>query len=197
MSEDALELQMLIHAAMRGDEAAFEQLVIRYQADVYRCAFALVGNRADAEDVTQEVFLKLWQTLPRYRFAASFRTYLTRITQNAARDLLRRERRHRRMLTPLYVTDETGEHPLPIADPDAQADPLQGLLSRERRQLLLDAIEALPTPLREVLVLRAQAGCSYDEIARTLSVPCGSVKSRLHRAKAQLLTELEQRGFFS
>ncbi|MBQ7338497.1 MAG: RNA polymerase sigma factor [Clostridia bacterium] len=197
MSEDALELQMLIQAAQRGDEHAFETLLSRFESPIFRCVYAILGNRTDAEDVTQEVFIKLWRTLPHYRFQSAFLTYLTKIAHNTAMDFLRANKRRREMTTSLYITEDNGEQtPLPIADPDRQSDPVQGYLDAEKSAMLHDALLQLPPDARELITLRAVCGHSYREIAAILSLTEGTVKSRLHRAKKILIKILEHGNFF-
>ncbi len=196
MSEDALELQMLIRAAQRGDESAFETLLTRFETYVFRCVYALLGNRADAEDVTQQVFIKLWRTLPRYRFDATFSTYLTKMAHNAARDHLRHEKHRSRMLSPGAADEDGEDYSLPIADGSQENDPVQSYLSKERLQILQDAIEQLPPQLREIVVLRTQYAHSYAALSDILGLPQGTVKSRLYRAKNILLKFLENGNFF-
>ena len=196
MSEDALELQMLIRAAQKGDELAFEALLTRFEEPIYRYVYAILGNRADAEDVTQEVFIKLWSTLPRYRFASSFYTYLTKIAHHAAHDCLRARSRRSRVLS-LDTQNDPDLEPQPIADCDPQHDPVQAYLSVEKSEMLQKALFSLPDDMREIITLRAIAGHDYAEIAAILAIPEGTVKSRLHRAKNFLIKLLESGNFFA
>ena len=196
MSEDVLELQMLIRAAQKGDENAFEALLTRYQTPVFRCVYAMLGNRADAEDVTQEVFIKLWRTLPRYRFESAFLTYLLQIAKNAARDYLRAAKR-RISAVELTVQGDDGEmDELPLADTAPESRPDGAYLAAEKQEMLHRALLALDLPLRQVIVLRAQEGMSYREIAHVLDLSEGTVKSRLNRAKNKLIKILENGNFF-
>ena len=196
MSKDTPELQALIRAAQKGDENAFEALLTQHERTVYRIVYAILGNGTDAEDVTQEVFIKLWRTLPRYRFDASFSTYLTRIAHNAAYDHLRANRRHAQ-IEPLIRVDADGEEePLPLADPDPQGDPAAWYLSREAAAQLRDAIDRLPPDMREILVLRLHCAYSYEQIATLLAISEGTVKSRLHRAKKMLQKILKNGNLF-
>ena len=197
MSEDALELQMLIRAAQRGDESAFETLLTRFEKFIYRCVYALLGNHADAEDVTQEVFIKLWHTLPRYRFDATFSTYLTKMARNAALDHLRREKGRSHRTLPLTSVDpDKEEYSLPLAQHDPDTDPVQSYLAKEKSQMLQTAMEQLPAKMREIIVLRTQYGHSYAALSEILGVSQGTVKSRLYRAKNLLIKILEHGNFF-
>ena len=196
MSEDALELQMLIRAAQKGDEQAFEVLLGRFQTPIYRYVFAILGNRTDAEDVTQEVFIKLWRTLPRYRFDASFSTYLTKIAHHAAHDALRTRARRSRVSS-LDTPDDPDAEPLPIPDTDVQNDPVEAYLSQEKSEMLQRALLSLPDDMREIITLRAVQGLDYAQMAAVLSLPEGTIKSRLHRARNFLIKMLESGNFFA
>ena len=197
MSEDALELQLLIQKAQKGDEAAFEVLLSRYESVVFRFVYSLLRDREDARDVTQEVFIKLWQTLPRYRFESTFTTYLMTVSRNAALDFLRKNQKHRQNTVSLTQTDSDGEEIVSeIADPDRDNNPAQGYLRREQLELVHRALMELPAQAREIITLRSASGLSYEEIANTLGLEIGTVKSRLNRAKNQLIKILEQWNFF-
>ena len=188
---------MLIHAAQKGDESAFETLLTRFEKPIFRYVYAILGNRADAEDVTQEVFIKLWRTLPRYRFASSFSTYLTQIAHNAALDHLRaRTHRPAPLSLDAPLCDEDEQAPV-LPDPDPQSDPAQAYLDAERCRMLQQALLQLPAPMRQIVTLRTQNGLSYDQIAAVLGISPGTVKSRLHRAKNFLIKLLENGNFFA
>lgn len=195
MSENVLELQMLIRAAQRGDESAFETLLSRFETPIYRYVYSILGNRTDAEDVTQEVFIKLWRTLPRYRFDASFYTYLTKMARNAAHDCLRSRAKHARVLS-LDSADDPDSDPLPMPDTDPQNHPAQAYLDAEKSEMLQKALLSLPEDMREIVTLRAIGCHDYTEIAAILSIPQGTVKSRLHRARNFLIKILESGNFF-
>ena len=195
MSEDVLELQMLIRAAQRGDESAFETLLSRFETPIYRYVYSILGNRTDAEYVTQEVFIKLWRTLPRYSFDASFYTYLTKMARNAAHDCLRSRAKHARVLS-LDSADDPDSDPLPMPDTDPQNHPAQAYLDAEKSEMLQKALLSLPEDMREIVTLRAIGGHDYTEIAAILSIPQGTVKSRLHRARNFLIKILESGNFF-
>lgn len=177
------------------DEAAFEQIVLRYERQVYALALALTGNREDAEDTAQEAFLHLWRSLGAWRGECSARTWVLRITRNAALDLLRR--RGSRMVLPLTLTDENGEETeadLPDPSPDASPDAafIRALEIREVRA----AIAELPPDQREILTLRDIQDLSYTELSDLLGLPPGTVKSRLFRARAALKKRLCERNIF-
>ena len=197
MSEDILELQLLIQKAQRGDEAAFEVLLSRYESVIFRLVYSMLRDREDARDVTQEVFIKLWQTLPKYRFESAFLTYLTTMARNAALDFLRKTRQQRQSTVSLTQTDEDGELiELDIADSDRENDPVQSVLRAEQSAMVQRALLELPVQAREIIALRTVSGLSYEKIAEVLGLEIGTVKSRLNRAKISLIKILEQWNFF-
>ena len=197
MSEDILELQLLIQKAQRGDESAFEVLLSRYESVIFRLVYSMLRDREDARDVTQEVFIKLWQTLPKYRFESAFLTYLTAMARNAALDFLRKTRQQRQSTVSLTQTDEDGELiELDIADSDRENDPVQSVLRAEQAAMVQRALLELPVQAREIIALRTVSGLSYEKIAEVLGLEIGTVKSRLNRAKISLIKILEQWNFF-
>ena len=197
MSEDVLELQLLIQKAQKGDEAAFEVLLSRYESVIFRLVYSMLRDREDAQDVTQEVFIKLWQTLPKYRFESTFLTYLTAMARNAALDFLRKTRQQRQSTVSLTQTDEDGELvELTVADPDRENDPVQSVLRAEQAAMVQRALLELPAQAREIIALRTVSGLSYERIAEVLGLEIGTVKSRLNRAKISLIKILEQWNFF-
>ncbi|MDQ5816731.1 MAG: sigma-70 family RNA polymerase sigma factor [Actinomycetota bacterium] len=167
----------VVGAARRGDIDAFEVLVRRYQGDVWRLALHLMHDDSLADDVTQEAFVRAFRFLPRYRGDAKFSTWLFTIARNCANDELRRSGRRKNLRVRL---DQER--------PRAPADESVALEVRE-------AVTALPMDLREPVVLIDMFGASYAEVARILGTPVGTVKSRVHRARATLARSLlTQRG---
>lgn len=175
----------LIERTLRGELSAFEQLVERHRGIVFRTAARIVG-RDEAEDVTQDVFLRAFHRLQQYRGTAAFRTWLLQITQNAAFDTLSRARRQ--------PTDAESEPP-DIPDRDPFRQPAAALERRERQQRLESKLELLRPEYRSLLVLRDLEGFSYTEIAAVLRMPLGSVKGRLHRARDELIDLLRNNTF--
>jgi RNA polymerase sigma-70 factor, ECF subfamily len=166
-----------IDRARKGDLRAFESLVRDYQADVWRFAYHLTRNRATAEDVTQEAFLRAYRGLGSYKGQAKFTSWLLRIVRNCAIDAYRKTRK---------------ETPAP-ADEQRPADrpgPSEGAWERAR---INDAIRRLPMPLREPFVVIEVLGYSYQEASVILGLRVGTVKSRMHRARAALIEGLAER----
>jgi RNA polymerase sigma-70 factor (ECF subfamily) len=173
----------LIRAAQHGDDKAFAELVRRYQRPVYRVAYALTRNASDADDLAQETFVRAFQALARFRPGEPLYPWLARIATNQAFSLFRRRRR--RPETPLEPLVEAGRQW------GADDDPAEAAEARERRQQLQRAFERLSPEHRVVLTLRVVEEMSYEAIAQTLTVPIGTVMSRLSRARAELKQHLK------
>jgi RNA polymerase sigma-70 factor, ECF subfamily len=158
----------LIRAAAKGDHVAFAQLVRAHQAQVWRFLSHLLGDPSLAEDVTQETFLKVYRKLDSFQFRSRFSTWVLAIARNAGVDALRRNRRKRVDL-----------------DVDQLDDPLAR--SSPSRLELETAIASLAPKLREAFLLVEVMGLSYEEVARILGIPVGTVKSRLYHARRHLV----------
>jgi RNA polymerase sigma-70 factor (ECF subfamily) len=171
-----------ILAAQQGDSAAFGEIVRRYQRAVYRVAYGLTRNPADADDLAQETFVRAWQAIGRFRVGEPLYPWLVRITMNLAYSLFRR--RKRKPETPLEPLLEAGRQ---WAGDD---DPAEEAAQRERQEKIQAAFAELSAEHQAVLVLRVVEGLSYDDIASSLSIPIGTVMSRLSRARADLKTRL-------
>ncbi len=181
----------LIQKARAGDETAFASLVEVYEKKVYHQALRLLNQPEDAADVTQEVFWKVWQGLPHFQGSAAFSTWLYRLTDNACIDLIRKEKKRR------------GDVPLEELPPDgaltidAAPTPHEALERQELHQAVEKGLSALSEEHRRVLVLREINGLSYQQIAETLDLDLGTVKSRIARARMALSKFLKRAGNFS
>lgn len=180
-----------IQRAREGDTAAFEQLVTTYERKVFALALRSTGSEADAADLTQEVFLRAWRSLDRFRGDSAVSTWLYRITMNICIDFSRRK-----SLQLVPLTDEEGGE-LPLPDLRASVSPEAALEGRELSRELSAAIQQLSEAHREVLLLRDVSGLSYQEVGRMLSLEEGTVKSRLARARKSLRKILIKRGNLS
>ena len=179
----------LLRRARRGDVQAFGLLVGRYQDYVYNAACHLVGSAVEAEDISQDVFLRAYGNLARFEGRAKFSTWLYGIMLNAVRSHWRRRAGHATFsLDDFDGDDEDSSRADP---PDAADGPPREAERREQVQSVRRAIGCLEPDLREILVLRDIQGLSYEELAEALSVPSGTVKSRLHRARQALKERLE------
>jgi RNA polymerase sigma-70 factor (ECF subfamily) len=175
----------LVDRARGGDLAAFEALVKRHRDVVYRVAARTVGP-ADAEDVSQDAFLRAFHRLPRFRGEGPFRAWLLRIAQNTALSLQTRRRPE-----PVESVDPLVD----TSDAPAERTPAERLETREREQRLESKVRLLSPAHRAVLVLRDIEGLSYEEIAEVTETPLGSVKGRLHRARGELIDILRRNTY--
>jgi len=166
--------RILVGAAQSGDLDAFEMLVRRYHAPVYRIALRLLGSSADADDVTQDTFLRAWRSLARFRGDSSFATWLYRIATRRCFDLFAAHR-------PTQTLDEEQHGP--------SVDPASTIEQRERLRAITQQIQALPPDQRAALVLREFEGLRYEDIADVLETTVPAIKGRIHRARLALLKE--------
>jgi RNA polymerase sigma-70 factor, ECF subfamily len=183
-----LEDGELVRRVLDGQEELFELLVRRYQVRVVSHVTRMIGSREDALDLTQEIFLKVFQALARFNPAYKFSTWLFRIAGNAAIDHLRKRRPR---TVPLEAPDPDAGGP--GFQPEQRAtglDPYGELRNTERGQAISRAIQELPPDFRELIALRHFAGLSYEEIAEVKKMPLGTVKNKLFRARVVLKERL-------
>jgi len=180
------ETEELIRCCQRGDEWALGTLVRRYQNYVFRLCYLVMRNEQDAEDMAQETFVRAFRALPRFeiRVGKSFEAWLYRIAVNTCRSRLRR-RWHQASLWPEPAVDTPGE---------AEHQPDYRLIESEQRDEILAAVNTLNEKHRLVVILRYYAGLTNEEIAETLRIPSGTVRSRLHTARQQLKSLLGYTG---
>ena len=178
---DSLD-QPLVSRCLDGDEAAWEDLVRQHTRQVYGLCFRFTNSTQEAQDLTQDVFLRVFKTIKTFRSAeGSFHTWLARVTRNLLIDHYRRARQER-------VTDSIEEQ-LPMleeAGGTAAARPDQVLAGREAREILQATLQKLSPDLREAVILRDLQEMEYREIAEVLDIPEGTVKSRINRGRAEL-----------
>lgn len=177
----------LIRRFQRGQPRAFEMLFERYKDYVYRTAYFITRNRGDAEEAVQETFLDVLRALPNYRVEgpARFETWLYRVTVNRCRS------RARRKVLPSADWDDIEERLERIPASQPNHDPEGVLARREQTATLWQAVDKLPEPQRLVVLLRYQHEFSYKEIAQTLDIREGTVKSRLYHAHRRLKERLQ------
>lgn len=168
-----MEDDILIEKCLDGDEEGFEMLVKKYQNQVINTVYSLIGTTQDADDIAQEVFIKVYKNLGSFNKKAKFSTWLYRISVNTAYNHLKKEKR-----------------PLPSdylqATDVFKKSSLEELESREKQELIRKSIERLPFRFRRVIVLKEIEGLSYKDIAKTLGCRLGTVESRLFRARRML-----------
>lgn len=191
---------LLIAQAQQGDQSAFAELVEMHQDFVFNLAFRILQNYEEADDASQEAFVKIWQALPTFRGDSKFTTWAYRIVRNGCLNRLRSIKSNPRLVsveTSFEEGDEGETDILANLPGDQTEEPAWRFDTNERRQLIWDQVDTLPVKYREIIALYYGQEMSYEEIAAALEVPVGTVKTHLYRAKAQLknrLLELAAKG---
>ena len=188
-------LEKIVKLASEGNEKAFSQLVSIYEGAVYNMAMYIVKNREDALDISQEVFVKLWQSLPSFRGECSIKSYIMKLTQNAALDLKRKQSR-RQSVSLTAVNDKGEEVQLDIVDSSDDANPSEAYLRKEKVQKVREGLLRLDEDQRKIIIMRDMNGMSYSDIAYALDISEGTVKSRLNRARGALKKILTDGNYF-
>jgi len=179
----------LVVGALAGHENSFEELVRRYQRPIAAYVYRMTGDYDAALDLTQEVFIKVHNSLARYKSEFKFSTWIYKIAHNAAIDHLRRSAAREQALA-INVDGERRE----VAIESRRLTPEQESEQAERRSEIEAVVRTLPTAYRELIVLRHSHDLSYDEIADITGLPLGTVKNRLFRAREAMRDELTARG---
>ena len=179
----------LVKTAIAGREASFEELVRRYQRPIAAYVYRMVGDYDAALDLTQEVFIKVYNSLARYRSEFKFSTWIYKIAHNAAIDHLRRYAVREQAVTSGFDTERRDT---PVEG--RRLSPEQESERKERRSEVELVVEMLPRAYRELIVLRHSHDLSYDEIAEVTGLPLGTVKNRLFRAREAMRDLLIKRG---
>ncbi len=190
MDETVSQELALVQSAKTGDISAFEELVKRYDRNVFRIAQHITQNREDAEDVVQDAFLKAYENLDQFQGQSKFYTWLVRIAVNEALMKLRRRRPERTVSLDQEVVTEEDSIPREVAD--WSPNPEQLYTQGELREILAKTIQGLPASFRTVFVLRDVEGLSTEETAEALDLSIPAVKSRLLRARLQLRERLNR-----
>lgn len=182
---------ILVLRFQNGERAAFEELVLRYRDRIFNYLRAMCGSDSEAEDLTQEAFIRAFVNAKSFRREASFHTWLYRIAYNGYLDGLRKQKRRPAISLdqPLSEDDETK-----IDLPDPGEGPEQHVERLELQSVLVDALQALPEKLRSVVILHDVHGYRYEEIAVVVKCPIGTVRSRLFHARQNLRRKLA--GYF-
>ena len=180
----------LLAKAITGREDGFEELVRRYQRPITNYVYRMVGNYDAALDVTQEVFIKVYNSMTRYSSEYKFSTWLYRIAHNAAIDYMRRNSVNQQSLE---TENADGTYQLQIES--TQPNPEQERERSEWRKEIKTVVKCLPQVYRELILLRHAQDLSYDEIAEITNLPLGTVKNRLFRAREMMREIFVERGF--
>jgi RNA polymerase sigma-70 factor (ECF subfamily) len=179
------DIDALVQRCLDGNEAAWEAIVRRHWRKVFNVAYKFVGKHDDAEDLTQDIFLKIFRSLDSFDRRANFQTWLISVSRNLCIDHYRRVRKERELIDRGTDADE-----VPAA---AQTEgPIAALEQRDRVALLRQALGGLPDTLREAVIMRDIQELSYQEIAEKLQLPEGTVKSRINRGRTELARQVRQ-----
>jgi RNA polymerase sigma-70 factor (ECF subfamily) len=182
----------LVATATNGVEGSFEELVRRYQRPISAYVYRMVGDYEAALDLTQEIFIKVYGSLARYRSEFKFSTWIYKIAHNSAVDHLRRNAGRERSLSSGVEGDQ---YELPIES--GSLSPEQESERRERRVEIEAVVRSLPNAYRELIVLRHSQDLTYEEIVEVTGLPLGTVKNRLFRAREMMRQQFIGRGITS
>ena len=182
-TEPADSTDALIEACLQGDQSAWNAIVNRYRRKVFNVAYTFVGRHDEAEDLTQDIFLKIFKALRTFDRRANFTTWIISVSRNLCIDHYRRVRKEREVVDRRVDANEL----TPIA---GGIDAFARLDRFDRRALLREALAALPDTLRAAVAMRDLQELSYQEIARRLGLPDGTVKSRINRGRHELARQV-------
>jgi RNA polymerase sigma-70 factor (ECF subfamily) len=186
--EDAQAVAMLVRRCIAGDVVAWEEIVQRYNRRIYNICYRFAGSADDAQDLTQEVFIKMFRTMNSYDAGrGAFMTWVTTITRNLLVDHFRKSKQDR-VTESLDAPPSEHEDAMPMSEKiEDKAPPADASVqSRETREAVHRALQKLSPELREAVILRDLQDMDYREIATVLRVPEGTVKSRINRGRAEL-----------
>ena len=192
--EDAQAVAMLVRRCVAGDAVAWEEIVLRYNRRIYNICYRFAGSADDAQDLTQEVFMKMYRTLNSYDVGrGAFMTWVTTITRNLLVDHFRKSKQDR-MTDSMDGAPSEHEDAMPLSDQiqDKGLPPDARVQSREARETVHRALQKLSPELREAVILRDLQDMDYKEVAAVLKVPEGTVKSRINRGRAELARLLQR-----
>jgi RNA polymerase sigma-70 factor (ECF subfamily) len=188
--DEQISNEELMARIAKGDEDAFEILVNRHQTFVLNLIYRFIGDRTQAKDLAQEVFIKVWQAAKSYESKAKFTTWLYRITANLCLNELKSARRRRWFS--FHSSDEDSENSIEDSISDGSLNAEDLLLAKERSSQILDALQSLPDNQRMALILKRYDDLSYQEISQILGCSVSAVESLLVRAKRTLQEKLKK-----
>jgi RNA polymerase sigma-70 factor, ECF subfamily len=184
-SSDAIET--LIQRCLQGDQSAWDAIVRQHRRKVFNVAYKFVGRHEEAEDLTQDIFLKIFKSLDTFDRRANFQTWLISVSRNLCIDHYRSVRKERE-------TIDRGVDASELAPAAPTQSPVAALEQRDRVTLVRQALSALPDTLRTAVVMRDLQELSYHEIAEQLHLPEGTVKSRINRGRTELARQVRKLG---
>ena len=179
-----MKLEDLFLLAKKGDGRSFEQIVLSTENAVYNLALSILKKKEDAEDVTQETYLRLWRSIAELKIESSLKLYILKTARNLALDLIRKNSRREDADTVIHGTD--GEFEVDIEDTDPASRPDLAYLQKAQKEVVRQSINELPTSARELIILRDLEGLPYSEISELLGISEGTLKSKLFRARERL-----------
>lgn len=182
--------EVLVQKTKNGDLDAFDELVRRYEGKIYGMAYRFVGNHADANDLAQDTFIRVYQALAGFRGDAAFSTWLYRIAANICRDELRKRQRRRSV----SMDEMIDASPANVPTADGSYSPEETVQRRELQRQVQFCLNELSDDHRLVLIMREIQGLSYEEIASALQCSMGTVKSRISRARSALKEKMSEQG---
>ena len=194
MKYENMKLEDLFLLAKKGDGRAFEQIVLQTERAVYNLALSIVKKEEDAEDVTQETYLRLWRAASELKLEGSLKLYILRTARNLALDLIRKNSKRDEIDT--VILDAEGEFEIDIADDSPDSRPDESYLRKVEKEVVRQSIEELPSAAREMIVLCDIEGLSYAEIAEMLGLAEGTLKSKLFRARERLRKIILSKNIF-
>jgi RNA polymerase sigma-70 factor, ECF subfamily len=185
LSEPPGEIETLIQRCLHGDQLAWDAIVKQYRRKVFNVAYKFVGRQEEAEDLTQDIFLKVFKSLGTFDRRANFQTWLISVSRNLCIDHYRSVRQERQAI------DHTVD-PNQLTPASPEQGPVAAIEQQDRVALLREALGALSAPLRTAVLMRDIQELSYQEIARRLQLPEGTVKSRINRGRSELARQIRK-----
>jgi RNA polymerase sigma factor (sigma-70 family) len=188
--ESREEDSVLIKRALDGDQKAFRRLRLKYHDAIFKLINRMIRNREEVEDLTQEAFIKAFTSLDRFNEEYAFSTWLYKIATNNSIDHLRKKKLQTFSINKPIESDES-DYSFEL--PDTELEPDQELIASQRKKMLDDAMNALPAKYRQVILMRHVDEKEYQEIAKTLKLPLGTIKAHIFRARELLYKQLRDK----
>jgi RNA polymerase sigma factor (sigma-70 family) len=182
---DSGEIEALIQQCLQGDQRAWDAIVQQYRRKVFNVAYKFVGKHDEAEDLTQDIFLKVFKSLGTFDRRANFQTWLISVSRNLCIDHYRSVRNERQLI-------DRGVDPADLSPAAGDPGPVASLEQQDRVVLLREALASLPESLRTAVLMRDIQELSYQEIADRLKLPEGTVKSRINRGRTELARQIRK-----
>ena len=179
------EIEAVIQRCLQGDELAWDAIVRQYRRKVFNVAYKFVGKQEEAEDLTQDIFLKVFKSLGTFDRRANFQTWLISVSRNLCIDHYRSVRKERQAI-------DHGVDPNELTPSSPDPGPVAAIEQQDRVALLREALAALTAPLRTAVLMRDIQELSYQEIADRLQLPEGTVKSRINRGRSELARQIRK-----